>query len=88
MVESFAPHVSSEEPLCDLSVTECCTALLLFALGLAGKEKPGLEQPPRHAFTFFRTYNSVVLQNRGPTVEHEDRLDSIEKEFAYSAQET
>jgi len=88
MVESFAPHVSGEEPLCDLGVTKCCTALLLLALGLAGKEKADLEQPSRHTFTFFRTYNSVLLQSRGPTVEHEDWLDSIEEELAYSAQET
>ena len=74
MIESFAPHVGGEEPLSNLGMTEGRAALLPFALSLAGKAD--LEQPSRSAF--LRTYDGVPLQNRGASVEHEDRFDAIE----------
>jgi len=87
MVESFTPHLSGEEPLYNFSMTESCAALLPFALGLARK-KGMFRTTATCGFAFFRTYDGVPLQSRGSPVEHEDRFDSIEKEFAYSAQET
>jgi hypothetical protein len=77
MVESFAPHVGSEEPLCNLGMAEGRAALLPFALGLVGKESR-FRTTIACAFIFFRTYDGVPLQNRGSSVEHEDRLDSVE----------
>jgi hypothetical protein len=87
MIESFTPHLSSEEPLYDFGMTESRTALLPSALGLARK-KGIFRTTIACGFAFFRTYDGVPLQSRGSTVEHEDRFDSIEKEFGYSAQET
>ena len=87
MVESFAPHVSSEEPLSNFGMTESRAALLPFTLGLRRKKGIFREIIARD-LAFFRTYDGIPLQRRGPTIEHEDRLNSIEKEFAYTAQET
>src|SRR6266700_2967047 len=87
MVESFTPHLSGEEPLYNFSMTESCAALLPLALGLARK-KGMFRTTATCGFAFFRTYDGVPLQSRGSPVEHEDRFDSIEKEFAYPAQET
>jgi len=87
MIEGFTPHLSSEEPLYNFSMTESRAAFLPFALGLARK-KGMFRTSTACGFAFFRTYDCVPLQSRGSAVEHEDRFDSIEKEFAYSAQET
>ena len=87
MVESFTPHLSSEEPLYYFSMTDSRTALLPFALGLARK-KDMFKTTIACGFTLFRTYDGVPFQSGGSTVEHEDRFDSIEKKLAYSAQET
>jgi hypothetical protein len=86
MVESFAPHVGSEEPLSNLGMTERRAALLLLTLGLAGK-KSRFRITIGCAFAVFGTYDGIPLQSRGSSVEHEDRFDSIEEKFAYTAQE-
>jgi hypothetical protein len=86
MVEGFAPHVGSEEPLCNLGMAQGSAALLLFAFGLRGTEGRFRTTFVR-LYSLFRTYDGIPLQHRGTSVKYEDWLDSIEEEFAYPAEE-